>query len=155
MKHIPVIESWKKTQNGPYSPGLLQGAMTLTPQLFRTGLLCRQALLHLLGGLSGTGAGGHRLRREYQTPQCLKLAPHKGGQMKSVPSPRPPPVLKHSCTDSREGREASLDVTSVFSSSTYLPHFLALKLTYSEMHRLRVHFICQFSKCIPLCNSRP
>lgn len=81
---------WKlrKTQSGPYSPGLLPGAMALIPQFLGMGLLCRQALLHLL--CEPSGPKRHRLRRKHQTPPCLKLAPCKGSQMQSVPPCRPP-----------------------------------------------------------------
>lgn len=120
----------KKHTKWPYSPGLLQGGNGTHSTATGDGLLCRQALSHLLCGQSDTE--GHRLRRRKSNstvPQTYPPTPQRRPNAVSA-STCPHPVLKHSCTDRKgEGREAPLAVTSLFPSSTHLPHFLALKFT--------------------------
>lgn len=120
----------KKHTKWPYSPGLLQGGNGTHSTATGDGLLCSQALPHLLCGQSDTE--GHRLRRRKSNstvPQTCPPTPQRRPNAVSAPT-CPHPVLKHSRTDRRgEGREAPLAVTSLFPSSTHLPHFSALKFT--------------------------
>lgn len=108
MKQIPVLVSWKKnTKWVLFTRATLRGSGTHSTAIWDGLPLPSGTAPPAVWGVSGND--GHRLRRKKSNstvpPTC---PPPQGNQMQSNPCLGPHSVFKHSCTDSREGREASL-----------------------------------------------